>query len=348
MRTSKRSWPGVFVGVFLVAAGLLGTYITAGHMVIGYIASHDWVQVPVDLRRIEFVRSHNEVGGKSAYKLDGAYVYQFDGVEYRSDRISVVFGSDNIGSYWVDLYHKIVSLYKVNEVVAYVNPHNPAQAVLDRTLRLSHIVFGLLFFTVFCGIGMAFLISSLGLRKKEAVNNAGLIRGKKPSNPVVVNNTRYVDIHGGVRRNIGSGLIGTVVGVFILAIGYLSLKDGWGPGFLFLLVGAFIVGFTLWVLMQKLAIRLEVKIDKQTRVLHIRRQWFGVFSFFSRAEVIERKQFFVKEISRGQHNGYYQLKFNAERKIYTISGWIEGRNAADRLLREILSLCFEEEIARAA
>lgn len=348
MQKSERRWSGAFLGAFLVLAGFLGAYITAGHMVIGYMASYDWVEVPVDLRRIELVRHRDSVSGRTTRKLEGAYVYQFDGTEYRSDRMSLVYGSDDIGSYWPDLYHKIVALYKVNEVVAYVNPENAAEAVLDRTLRIFHIIIGLLFLIVFCGFGIAFLSSSLRVGKKQADDISRFKRRGMSSNPVVEKNTRYIDIRGGVLRNIGSGLIGTGVGVILSGIGYFSVKDGWVPGFIFLLIGVFIIGFTLFIIVQKLARKIEVKIDRQARVLHIRRKWFGIISFFDRGELIEPKQLFVKEISKGQRNAYYVLRFNANRKIYTISGWIDGRKAADRLLREIVYHCFEADTTQQA
>lgn len=348
MQASKRNWSGAFVGFFLLLAGLTGAYFTAGHMVFGYVASQNWVTVPAELRRIEFVNSKYKFNENTTYKLEGAYTYRFDGAEYRSNKISLVFGRDNIGSYWSDLYKKIVSLYKKDQLLAYVNPDNPAEAVLDRTLRLSHLLFGAISLLVFSGFGMVFMLSSLGFgnQRKDARDRFGGNKGN--GNPIVKNNVHHIDISGGVKRNIVSGLIGTAAGFFILAIGYLSIKDGWGPGYIFLAIGIFIIGYTLLIFIKKMALKIEVKIDKQARVLHLRKMWFGVFPLYDRADIIEPKQFFVEQISSGAENKYYALKFNTNNRIITISGCIQGRRAAYSLLKAVIRYSFETEDKQAA
>lgn len=88
------------------------------------------------------------------YEAWGQYRYEFGGVEYTSTRVSLHSASDNIGSFQKDLGSRISdAAVSGRPMAAWVNPENPADAVLDRSLRWGFQVFKSVFGLVFGGVG---------------------------------------------------------------------------------------------------------------------------------------------------------------------------------------------------
>ncbi|GAA6136931.1 hypothetical protein NBRC116583_06780 [Arenicella sp. 4NH20-0111] len=151
MSSSKRSWVGVIFGMVFFCAGMAVAYNTALRTVITYVSSADWDLVPATIENLELKNHHGS--DATTYSVRGRYNYYYQGYDYSSTRISFSNGSDNFGDYWHDLYARLNQDRRYENVMAWVNPDAPHEAVLDRTLRWASIGFGAVFAIMFGGIG---------------------------------------------------------------------------------------------------------------------------------------------------------------------------------------------------
>ena len=151
MSEGKRSWFGVIFGLVFFCAGAAAFYVTALGPSLGVLGSLDWVSTPAQMINIDLKDKRGS--DSTTYLVEGTYTYQYRGVSYTSSQISFSKQSDNIGSYWQDLYQRLANDRSRGNVQAWVNPENPSEAVLDRTIRWPAIAFGSFFAFAFCGIG---------------------------------------------------------------------------------------------------------------------------------------------------------------------------------------------------
>lgn len=199
-RESKRSYPGALFGLIFLLAGLAAAYGSGGMMVIGYIASANWVEVPATIHSVSLVSKR---GDSTTYSVKSNYSYNFNGTDYHSDRVSLSRGNDNIGSYWQDLERSLRADKNSNEAFALVNPKDPTKALLDRTLRWKSIVFASLFLVLFGGAGSLLMWASLRSGKSrnerlQAEQEIGISSNQK-------NRGWYLAAFGGVFFLMGTG-----------------------------------------------------------------------------------------------------------------------------------------------
>jgi len=160
-----KSWLGAAFGMLFVMFGLLAAYSSAGKMIVGYVASSNWIEAPATLHSLKLDRKHGET---TTYSVKSEYSYSFNGFRYRGNRVSLSTASDNVGKYWQELYSNLRKLRTDNEVSVWVNPKDPSNAVLDRTLRWKSIVFASMFLFLFGGLGGLFTWASLqGVKSLE-------------------------------------------------------------------------------------------------------------------------------------------------------------------------------------
>lgn len=155
---SNKNWIGILFGLALIALGLIIAHASSGKILRSYVSSANWVEVPAT---IHSVRLNRKSGRQSTYSVSGNYSYSYDGKQYRGDRIGLSSGSDNIGTYWQDLHRRLQQDKQSNEASVFVNPDNPNQSVVDRTLRWRPILVGAFFFSILFGIGAFILHASL-------------------------------------------------------------------------------------------------------------------------------------------------------------------------------------------
>ncbi len=96
------------------------------------------------------------------YEVNARYSYEIDGQSYESQRVSFHEGADNIGSWHLDRYATLKAALDADGAFkAYVNPANPADAVLFPELRVSMLLFHGIFGGVFALVGAVVLIAGL-------------------------------------------------------------------------------------------------------------------------------------------------------------------------------------------
>lgn len=160
--------------------------------------SRSWVETPARILSAELRESRGD--DSTTYACEARYAYTFAGRDYESTRVSFYAGSDNIGSFQRDAYRELaryVTKPAPKDATpaleldpdakggpmfrCYVNPQQPDQAVLYRTVRVPMVLFQSLFALIFGGVGFGLMAGSFAgarsLRKK------GLLQFRYPGEP---------------------------------------------------------------------------------------------------------------------------------------------------------------------
>ena len=93
------------------------------------------------------------------YEAYANYSYQFGGQRYTNKRVGIAGGADNIGDYQQDMGRYLSGIRSRGEtIVVYVDPDEPSEAILDRSLRWGLIGFKSIFLFTFGGVGLGLII----------------------------------------------------------------------------------------------------------------------------------------------------------------------------------------------
>jgi len=148
-----RLFMGLFFSVFLLIG--LGTFIPFFVLpVLKVFDAKNWKETPCVVLASE-VKSHSGSDG-STYSVEIKFDYEFGGKRYTSDRYSFMSGSSS----GYQGKREVVDRYPPGKgAVCYVNPGDPAEAVIERGFVLD-MLFGLipLVFVFVGGIGLVFAI----------------------------------------------------------------------------------------------------------------------------------------------------------------------------------------------
>lgn len=160
---------------------------------------------------------------------------------------------------------------------------------------------------------------------------------------------QYISVQSEAGRHFGSNLMLLLFGLIFCGAGFFTIKQGWWPGYLFLLIGGFIAAAAVFVFGKSL----EVKIDKLSGILYTRQSWFGLVYSHHQGELFDADQFKLKMTSYQQtgkkRNEYYAVNFNSDGKDIRVAERITGKKAAEALRDLIIDRCFEEkQLAQAA
>ena len=117
----------------------------------------EWVQV--DARLLSGGYTRHQGDDSDTFEAYAEYAYTVGGESYVADRVSVSGGADNIGGYQRDIGSEL-SLAHANgkSIRVWVNPVDPAEAVIDRGIRWGLMGFKSIFLIVFGGFGGGLLI----------------------------------------------------------------------------------------------------------------------------------------------------------------------------------------------
>jgi hypothetical protein len=162
----------VFLFLFAIpffGVGLWMTYSVGSNLADAWQMS-DWDAVPATLTRAGYETHSGD--DSNTYEVFASYTYAYNGQTYSSDRVGITGGSDNIGDYHTDLgSHLNRSMSNGEAVRIYVDPDNPADAVIDRGLRWGLIGFKSIFLFVFGGIGLGLIIFTLRAPKVKDMSS---------------------------------------------------------------------------------------------------------------------------------------------------------------------------------
>ena len=166
------SLPFAGVGVFM-AVLLVRSLLAQDEM-------KSWAKVPATVLESELETHRGD--DSTTYEVTARYRYSFERQEYTGTRVGLSTGADNFGSYQQDWAAKLKQHQSSGEPLpAYVDPNNPVDAILDRKLRISMLLFHGLFALVFGGVGFGLLFGSwLGGKK---VKQATALEAQYPDEP---------------------------------------------------------------------------------------------------------------------------------------------------------------------
>lgn len=126
-----------------------------------------WTSVSADVLAVDLEEHHG--GDTTTYKTTATYRYSYAGQDYTSTAVAIGSGADNLGDFQRDLYWQLRTAQQHGATVtAYVDPQNPAEAVLNRSLRYGMLLFKGLFGLVFGGVGFGLLFGARCGGKKLA------------------------------------------------------------------------------------------------------------------------------------------------------------------------------------
>jgi hypothetical protein len=137
-------------------------------------AMRGWDEMPATILTAELETRRGS--DSTTYEAVATYRYEVDGQTHTGSRVSIHSGADNVGSFHQDTHNRLRRHLETGQpTVCYVNPRNPEDAVLDRSVRWGMISFFLVFALVFGGVGIGLIVgAAIGMKrvKKEKVQQA--------------------------------------------------------------------------------------------------------------------------------------------------------------------------------
>ncbi|MCA9114058.1 MAG: DUF3592 domain-containing protein [Planctomycetaceae bacterium] len=169
-RTSTSSSGGGKWGLMLFSLPFAGIGLFMGGVVLWTLAEwgmmQSWEPAPCTI-----LRAHTEThrgDDSDTYEAVAEYSYQWEGRQYSGSRVGLHTSSDNLGSWHEDIVNDLNQAKRRGQPwTGYVNPSDPQQAVLDRSLRYGKLAFMGLFGVIFGGVGFGILIGSRWAEKKR-------------------------------------------------------------------------------------------------------------------------------------------------------------------------------------
>jgi hypothetical protein len=143
----------IFLGIGLG----VGYFVALGDL-LDWQAARDYVAVPAAIEYVELDEFYNSDHG-STYRVRAAYHYDYHGESYHSKRVAISESADNFDDHHHRLYSQLLQAQKAKQpVIAWVDPHNPSQALLDREMRWELFHSKASFFLIFTTIGLVIII----------------------------------------------------------------------------------------------------------------------------------------------------------------------------------------------
>ncbi|MBC3917832.1 DUF3592 domain-containing protein [Undibacterium sp. CY18W] len=145
-----------FALVFALGFGFGGAEVGVlpmARMVTGWWRAQSLVAVPARIEKLELKRHDGE---STTWQVQGEFVYQYQGKEFRSHRINIGGDSiDNIGSYQKDRYAELQRAQTGGQNInLWVDPQQPEFAVVDRQIRLQRLLFLIPFAFLFPAVAL--------------------------------------------------------------------------------------------------------------------------------------------------------------------------------------------------
>ncbi|CAN7367308.1 DUF3592 domain-containing protein [Acidovorax sp. LjRoot194] len=151
---SPRAWLVLALfGLSLAAVALVFVFAAIVPTLYDGWRMRSWQPVPARLVDAA-IETHGSARRKTTYSVRAEYVYEVGGVRRTGSRPAINGGADDIGHFHYGLGVRLQQALQAGEpVTAYVNLAQPAQSVLDRTIRWNLLGFWMIFVAAFGGVG---------------------------------------------------------------------------------------------------------------------------------------------------------------------------------------------------
>jgi hypothetical protein len=157
---SKRTGSVALMLFALPFAGVgVGALVWGASDVLAWQRMSAWTAVSANLLTVNL--EEHDGDDSTTYETTATYRYNVAGQDYTSTRVAIGSGADNLGDFQRDIYWQLRSAQDSGTpVMAYVDPQNPASAVLNRDLRYGLVVFKGIFVLLFGGVGFGMLFGA--------------------------------------------------------------------------------------------------------------------------------------------------------------------------------------------
>ena len=212
----------VVFGLLFSCAGIGVFYLISWTAISGWWAAQSWEPTACTILDSR-VGEHRSSKGSDTYSIDVEYAYAFGGREYRSDRYNF-FGGSSSGRNGKQAV--VDQLFPGLQTTCYVDPADPASAVLNRDWSWTYAI-GCIFLFTFTPIGLvvAFSIFSRGKRVAQLPHGPQLNPG--PSTYAANTGPRMLESTVTPGKTLAGALVFTIVWYAILgAVGWGFLQDG--------------------------------------------------------------------------------------------------------------------------
>lgn len=150
-------WLGAFGSIFFLV-GLGFVVLAMVPTVIDSVRMRQWEPVQAQLLKARLESLRGSKGG-TTYRAHATYRYVVNGQTHVGQRVAVSNTADNIGDFWYQLGWRLESAHRQGKpVTAWVNPADPTDAVLDRSLRWPLLGFWGIFIAIFGGVGLGMMV----------------------------------------------------------------------------------------------------------------------------------------------------------------------------------------------
>ncbi len=220
-----------------------------------YLDAQSWVETPAQILKTKLNVSR---GKSTSYQVVADYVYEFGGRKYQGSRVGLTGGADNIGSFQQDAYRELSQHQKSKKPFrCFVNPRQPAEALLYRQLRWEMAAFQMIFVLVFGAVGFGLLIGALtSLSSQRAVAR---LAAEHPDSPWmwkadwaagrIVSSTRKTMV-----ASLVIALFWNVVTLplwFVLPGEIIDRRNGWALlGLIFPAIGLLLIWWAIYCLLR--------------------------------------------------------------------------------------------------
>ena len=147
----------ILTGLFALPFAAVGVWMAwmIGSSAIDAWQMRAWQPVPATVISGGYRTSS---GDSDTFEAYADYQYFWNGQRYSGDRVSISSGADNIGDYQTDMGRRLTRAQRTGEpITVYVNPEQPGESIVDRTLRWGLLGFKSIFLIVFGGVGFGLL-----------------------------------------------------------------------------------------------------------------------------------------------------------------------------------------------
>lgn len=358
-RDGAGSWWMLLLALPFAAVGLGVLCLSVVPTLHDWHRMQSWRPVEAQLEAAALQRHRGSKGGETL-SVEARYRYSVGAREFTGERVAITDGADNVGDFQSELGQALEdALRQERPIIVWVNPTDPAEAIVDRSLRPGLLAFKLVFVIAFGGVGFGVLYAMWRMRRgryrRDAAASARTAAaaaqrgfGAAADDPAAVEATlarvlQRAAIPGGMRLICPYGRHARTMGPLLLfglvfaAVGGFAGADGAPPVFplVFGGIGGALALLALWMM----ANRLSSELDRQYG-LRGERRLLGL--------VVARRRLAARDIrglrarlawtmrSGRREQAYYRLQVRGDDGLaITIADGIPGRDCAERLLREL-------------
>ena len=145
-----------FAGVGVFMTGWLWREVLTSREILA-----KWVAAPAVIESAQLKSQRGSKGGQT-YLATGSFSYVYEGRTYRSERVGLSDGYDNVGNYHHALHRELEDARREKRMlVCRVNPENPTEAILRPEWRPEMALFKALFGVAFGGAGLGMFVGGV-------------------------------------------------------------------------------------------------------------------------------------------------------------------------------------------